>query len=99
MKYFFTIPFLLFGLIGCVSNSGIMQDGKDGYRIMAVGDTGFSSSGSMQMDMYEQATQHCAAKGLVMETNAVDSKQARPYGGWPEATLRFRCVKRNVTIE
>jgi hypothetical protein len=90
---------LIISLNGCVTNSGIMQDGQDGFRIIAVGDTGFSSSGSMQMDIYNQATEYCAKKGLVMETTAIDSKQARPYGGYPEASLRFRCVKRNTTTE
>ena len=71
-----------------------MQDGPAAYRIMVVGDTGFSSSGSLQMKVYKQATEFCAEKKLVMETIAAESKQARPLGGWPEATLRFRCVKR-----
>lgn len=98
MKIHLTWAVMLMTLLnGCVTNSGIMQDGQDGYRIIAVGDTGFSSSGSMQMDIYEQATEHCAKKGLVMETIAIESKQAKPLGGWPEASLRFRCVKRNTT--
>lgn len=81
-------------LAGCVSNPGVVQDGPDGYRIMAVGKTGFSSSGSMQAENYRQATEFCAAKGQVVETLDTDSKQARPLGGFPEASLRFRCVQR-----
>jgi hypothetical protein len=86
---------LLLLLSGCVANPGIVPDGPDAYRIMAVGSTGFTSSGSMQMKIYQQATDYCATKGLVAETLATDSQQAHPFGGYPEATLRFRCVVRD----
>lgn len=81
-------------LAGCVSNSGIVPDGPDGYHIAARGRTGFSSSGKMQEKNYKQAAEFCAQKGKVMQTMAADSKQARAFGGWPDATLHFRCVTR-----
>lgn len=89
-----TVAALTFCAAGCVSNPGVIPDGPDAYRIMAVGSTGFTSSGSMQTKVYSQAAAHCAAMGLTMETISMDSKQARPMGGYPEATLRFKCVKR-----
>ena len=70
----------------------VVPDGADGYRIMLVGKTGFRSSGTLQRRAYEQAAAHCASKSLVMESISMESKQARPFGGWPEATLRFKCV-------
>lgn len=81
-------------LAGCVTSSGIVPDGTDAYRITSTGDTGFSSSGSMKAKSYRQATEFCAKKGLVVETIATDTKQARPLGGFPESDLRFRCVQR-----
>jgi hypothetical protein len=81
-------------LTGCVRSAGIEPDGADSYRIMAAGDTGFSSSASMQMKNHKKATEFCAAKGLVIETLAEESQQAHALGGFPEATLRFRCVSR-----
>lgn len=89
-----TVAALAMCVAGCVSNPGVIADGPDAYRIMAVGSTGFTSSGSMQAKVYEQATAYCAGKGLTMETINMDSKQARPMGGYPEATLRFKCVTR-----
>ncbi len=48
----------------------------------------------MQEKNYKQAAEFCAQKGKVMQTMAADSKQARAFGGWPDATLHFRCVTR-----
>lgn len=93
MKLTITIV-CLFMLSGCVTSSGIVPDGADAYRITSTGDTGFSSSGSMKAKAYKQASEFCAQKGLVVETIASDTKQARPLGGFPEAELRFRCMRR-----
>lgn len=81
---------------GCASNSGIVPDGTDAYRISVVGGSGFTSSGSLKAKSYKQATDFCAQKGLTVETIANDTKQARPLGGFPESDLRFRCVKREI---
>ena len=89
----------LLALSGCVTNPVVMQDGPDAYRIMAVGKTGFTSSGSMHMKIYQQATDFCASKGRIVETIATESQQARPFGGFPEATLRFRCVTRDGSVK
>jgi hypothetical protein len=89
----FLVPVL--ALSGCVTNPGVMPDGANAYRIMAVGSTGFSSSGSMHMKIYRQATDFCAAKGFVVETIDTEAQQAHALGGFPEATLRFRCVARS----
>lgn len=81
-------------LAGCVSTSGVVPDGIDGYRIMSEGKTGAQTSGRLQSENYKAASQFCAEKGQVVETLATDSKQSRPLGGFPEANLRFRCVTR-----
>lgn len=83
-------------LVGCVTSSGIQPDGADAYRIMSAGKTGFSSSASMKSDLYEKAAAFCGSKGQVVETIEQTSQQARPLGGFPEATLRFRCVTRSA---
>jgi hypothetical protein len=82
---------LLVLLAGCATNTGVMPDGANAYRIMAVG-TGFSNSGHMHLKIYRQATDFCSAKGLVVETIATETQQAHALGGYPEAWLRFRCV-------
>jgi hypothetical protein len=84
-------------LSGCVTNPGVMPDGPDAYRIMAVGSTGFSSSGSMHMKIYKQATEFCSSRGRVVETIETEAQQAHAWGGFPEASLRFRCVARTAS--
>lgn len=81
-------------LASCVSTSGIVPDGPDAYRLSVDGATGFQNSSKLQRRNYEQATAFCAERGKVVETLSSDSKQARPMGGYPEASLRFRCVDR-----
>lgn len=84
-------------LAACSSNSGIVQDGPDAYRIAVVGGTGFANSGAMQEKTYADATAFCSEKGKVVETIDSESKQAKAFGGFPEASLRFRCVDRKET--
>jgi hypothetical protein len=59
---------------------------------MRTGKTGFVSSSSLQKKAYEEAAAFCSEKALVMETISMDAQASRPFGGFPEATLRFRCV-------
>lgn len=91
----FRFVFLALILSGCTSSSGVIQDGKNAYRIMHTGDTGFTNSGTLQKNAYKEASTFCKQQGKIVETVKMDSKQSRPFGGWPEATLIFRCVERN----
>lgn len=81
-------------LAACASSSGIVPDGPDGYRIAGTGGTGFTKAGNMQNENYEQAAAFCAQRGKVVETVKAETTQSRPLGGFPEASLRFRCVER-----
>jgi hypothetical protein len=82
--------------LSSADTSDVVPDGVDSYRVMLVAKTGFASSGSLQKKAYAQANEFCAAKSLLMETISMDSKRSRPLGGFPEATLRFRCVNENT---
>jgi hypothetical protein len=61
---------------------------------MHTGDTGLTNSNTLQKDAYKEASDFCAQKGRVVETVSMESKQSRPLGGWPEASLLFKCVER-----
>lgn len=87
--------FLVVIISGCTSSSGVIPDGTDSYRVMWTGDTGFTNSGTLQKSAYQEASSFCLRQGEVVETVSMDSKQSRPLGGWPEATLIFKCVDRN----
>lgn len=82
-------------IAGCATTPTVQPDGPDGYRLSARGKTGMVNSTKLQEENYRIATEHCAKQGKVVETIAADSKQARPLGGFPDASLRFRCVVRS----
>ena len=83
---------LLVPVAALAGNTGVISDGPDSYLIMRTGKTGFVSSSSLQKKAYEEATAFCTERTLIMETISMNAKAARPLGGFPEATLRFRCV-------
>jgi hypothetical protein len=83
-------------LTACTSSSGITPDGADSYRISHTGDTGFTNSNTLQKNAYKEASVFCAQKGKVVQTIEMESKQSRPFGGWPEASLLFKCVERKA---
>lgn len=83
-------------LTACTSSSGVIPDGADSYRIAHTGDTGFTNSNTLQKNAYKEAAAFCAKKGKVVQTIDMESKQSRPFGGWPEASLLFKCVERKA---
>ena len=83
-------------LTACTSSSGVIPDGTDSYRIAHTGDTGFTNSNTLQKNAYKEAAVFCAKKGKVVQTIDMESKQSRPFGGWPEASLLFKCVERKA---
>ena len=94
----FRFVFVILFLTGCTNSSGIIPDGKDAYRVMWSGDTGFTNSGSLQKNAYKEAHEFCLDRGKIVETLSMDSKQSRPLGGWPEANLLFKCVIRDEAL-
>lgn len=97
MKYTIALTLALLCPAAFAGNTGVISDGPDSYLIMRTGKTGFVSSSSLQKKAYEEATEFCQAKSLVMQTISMESQRARPFGGFPEATLRFRCVSQTGT--
>ena len=79
-------------IVGCTSSTGVIPDGQNAYRVMQTGDTGFTNSNTLTKKAYAEADAYCARQGKIVETLKLESKQARPMGGWPEASLWFRCV-------
>ncbi len=98
-RQFFAILSVSLLLAACTSSSGVIPDGKDAYRVVQTGDTGFTNSNTLQKNAYKEASYFCANKGQVVETLNVESKQARPLGGWTEANLWCRCVNRAKAVE
>lgn len=88
MRWIF-VTALLIG--GCASQSGVMADGPDAYRVMIAGKSGFVSTGKLKMDAYRQANAYCARTGKRVETVADESVENGPLR-FPSANIRFRCI-------
>jgi hypothetical protein len=97
-KYLCVFP-LAITLSACTTSSGIIPDGTDSYRLTHTGDTGFTNSNTLRKNAYKEASVYCSEREMVVETVNIDSKQARPLGGWPEASLLFKCVKRKDNLK
>jgi len=47
-RQFFAILLVSLLLTACTSSSGVIPDGKDAYRVVQTGDTGFTNSNTLQ---------------------------------------------------
>jgi hypothetical protein len=85
-------------LTACTTSSGVIPDGSNSYRVSHTGDTGFTNANTLKKNAYKEAAVYCDKKGKVVETIDMQSKQSRPFGGWPEAYLLFNCIERRSDI-
>lgn len=78
-------------LAACTAQSGVMADGPDAYRVLITGKSGFTSTGSLKINAYRQATAYCARSGKRMEV-ITDSSVQNGFLRFPSADVRFKCV-------
>jgi len=79
---------------GCASNSGITPIGKDTYMVSRQAATGFSGSGTLKAEAFQEANAHCAKAGKSMEV--VSTQEAQPpfiFGNYPKAEVQFKCLE------
>jgi hypothetical protein len=89
MRWIFAV--MVVALSACTTQSGVIADGPDAYRVMITGQTGFTPAGKLKIDAYRQATAHCARSGKRMET-IEDNSVNNGFLRFPAADVRFRCV-------
>lgn len=78
-------------IAGCASQSGVMPDGPNAYRVIVSGKSGFVSTGKLKISAYQQATRFCASNGKRAETIA-DNSVENGFLRFPTADIRFQCV-------
>lgn len=83
---------LVLFLSGCATYSGVIQDGKDSYIVIASGGNGFASSGELKIDAYREAHAYCAKLDKQLETISVKTTEAGILSKFSEAELKFKCI-------
>lgn len=80
-------------LAGCASNSGITPIGKDTYMVSRQAATGFSGSGTLKAEAFQEANAHCTKEGKTLEV--ISTQEAQPpyvFGNYPKAEVQFKCL-------
>jgi hypothetical protein len=87
------LTFLVALLAGCASNSGIIPIGKDTYMVSRQAATGFSGSGTLKAEAFQEANSYCIAQGKKLQV--VNTNEALPpfiLGNFPKAEVQFMCL-------
>jgi hypothetical protein len=91
----FAMSLLMF-LTGCAANSGVISIGKDTYMVSRQAATGFSGSGTLKAEAFQEANQFCLTLAKVVQVVSTH-EAAPPYilGNFPKAEVQFMCLDRN----
>lgn len=80
-------------LAGCASNHGIIPIGKDTYMVSRQAATGFSGSGTLKAEAFQEAAAYCAGQSKSLQV--VNTQEAQPpfvLGNYPKAEVQFMCL-------
>lgn len=84
---------VLFLVAGCASNSGVVAIGMDTFMVSRQAATGFSGSGTLKAEAFQEASQYCAAQRKKLQI--VSTSEAQPpyvFGNFPKAEIQFMCL-------
>lgn len=91
MKY--VVLFTAVFLTGCATNSGVIPIGRDTYMVTRQAATGFSGSGNLKAEAFQEAGQFCVGQGKSLQV--VSTAEAQPpfvFGNYPKAEVQFMCL-------
>jgi hypothetical protein len=80
---------------GCAANSGVVPIGQDTYMVSRQAATGFSGSGNLKAEAFQEANEFCVSQGKLIQV--VSTSEARPpyvVGNFPKAEIQFMCLSR-----
>ncbi|MCX5811093.1 MAG: hypothetical protein NT178_00900 [Proteobacteria bacterium] len=83
-------------LAGCASNSGVVPIGKDTFMVSRQAATGFSGSGTLKAEAFQEANQYCLSQKKTLQV--VNTSEAQPpyvFGNFPKAEIQFMCLDPN----
>lgn len=78
---------------GCASNSGVVPIGTDTFMVSRQAATGFSGSGTLKAEAFQEANQYCVAQHKKLQV--VSTYEAQPpyvFGNFPKAEIQFMCL-------
>jgi hypothetical protein len=82
-------------LAGCAANTGIVPIGQDTFMVSRQAATGFSGSGSLKAEAFQEASAYCTSQGKSFQV--VNSYEAQPpfiFGNFPKAEVQFMCLSK-----
>lgn len=80
-------------LAGCASNSGVIPIGQDTFMVSRQAATGFSGSGTLKAEAFQEASQYCTSLGKSLQV--VSTHEASPpyiLANFPKADIQFMCL-------
>ena len=81
---------LLGGLAACAANTGIVPIGEDPNMVSRQAATGFSGSGNLKVEAFQEANQFCVS--MAKKLQVVSAHEAAPsfiFGNFPKAKVKF----------
>lgn len=81
---------------GCASNSGVVPIGPDTFMVSRQAATGFSGSGTLKAEAFQEANQYCLSQKKRLQV--VRTAEAQPpyvLGNFPRAEVEFMCLDAN----
>lgn len=83
-------------LIGCATDSGVVQVGNNTYIITRQAGSGFSGMGDLKADALKEAYTKCSKSNeSVKIVNSQESQPPYIFGNFPRIELTFSCVPNN----
>ena len=91
MKTLIFIAIVFFA--GCASNSGVIPIGQDTFMVSRQAATGFSGSGTLKAEAFQEASQYCTNLGKTLQVVSTH-KASPPYvlANFPKAEIQFMCL-------
>ena len=78
---------------GCASNSGVVPIGKDTFMVSRQAATGFSGSGILKAEAFQEATRHCEQSGKFLQViNTFEASPPYILANFPKAEIQFMCL-------
>lgn len=87
-----TLLFAAALLTGCaVPTTGVIPLSEGLAKVRHQGNGGWVQTETLKAEATQEASTYCSAKGKSIRVIDVKQMAARPFGGWPEAEVLFRC--------